>query len=326
MPIPICPLQINERQGMTALPAEHSRPEDEWQHILDLQHGVAHRSDIPREFVRDIERSVIRGTWRRASRDVVVNHNGPLTAEQKLWVVVKAAPRRSALAGRTAIQLSGMKGFESDRIYVTIPCGTSMPRFSDLEPVVHYSRYLDLRDVNPVAQPCRMHPARALLDAAAWADTDRQARAILLAGVQQRLVRPKHLTEALPRRGPCLRRGLIEETIADAEGGIASVPERDFEEIRRQWGLATPARQRVVKRQNGRFYLDVDWEDFKIAAEIDGMPHLTVLNWDADLDRMNEIAIEHRTLLRFTSYAVRHRKSAVGGMLHRALTSRGWRP
>ena len=56
------------------------------------------------------------------------------------------------------------------------------------------------------------------------------------------------------------------------------------------------------------------------------MPHLTVLNWDADLDRMIEIAIEHRTLLRFTSYAVRYRKSAVGGMLHRALTSRGWRP
>jgi hypothetical protein len=326
MPIPICPRQINERQGMTALHAEPTRPEDEWQHNLEQQRGVAHRSDIPPEFVRDVECNVIRGTWQRASRDVVVNHNGPLTSEQKLWVVIKAAPRRSALAGRTATQLSGMKGFESERIYVTVPCGTSMPRLGDVEPVVHYSRYLDLRDINPVAQPYRMRPARALLDAAAWADTDRQARAILLAGVQQRLVRPEHLTEALPRRGPCLRHGLIEETIADAEGGIASVPERDFDEIRRQWGLPTPTRQRVVQRQSGRFFLDVDWEDFEIAAEIDGMPHLTVLNWDADLDRMNEIAIDHRTLLRFTSYAVRHRKSAVGGMLHRALTSRGWRP
>lgn len=311
---------------MTALPAEPTPPEDEWKHVLELQHGVAHRSDIPVEFIRDVERDVIRGTWQRASRDVVVNHNGPLTAEQKLWVVVKAAPRLSALAGRTAIQLSGMKGFESDRIYVTVPCGYSMPRLGDLEPIVHYSRYLDLRDVNPAAEPRRMRPARALLDAAAWADTDRQARAILLAGVQQRLVRPEHLNEALPRRGPCLRHALIEETIADAEGGIASVPERDFDEVRRHWGLPTPTRQRVVKRQSGRFYLDVDWEEFDIAAEIDGMPHLTVSNWDADLDRMNEIAINHRTLLRFTSYAVRHRKSAVGGMLHRALSSRGWRP
>ena len=116
---------------MTALPAEPTHPEDEWQHILELQHGVVHRSDIPPEFVRDVERNVIRGTWQRASRDVVVNHNGPLTAEQKLWVVVMAAPRQSALAGRTAMQLGGMKGFESDRIYVTVPCGTSMPPLSE---------------------------------------------------------------------------------------------------------------------------------------------------------------------------------------------------
>ena len=311
---------------MTALPAEPLLPEEEWQHILELQHGVAHRWDIPAELVRDVQANVTRGIWRRVSRDVIVTHNGPLTTEQRLWVVVKAAPPQSALAGRTALQVSGLKGFESDKVYLTVPCGTSMPRLSGLNPVVHYSRYLDSRDVNLVAKPRRMRQARGLLDAAAWADTDRQARAVLLAGVQQRLLRPDHLTEALPRRGPCLRHALIEETIADAEGGIASVPERDFDEIRRQWGLPVPTRQRVVKRQNGRFYLDVDWEEFKISSEIDGMPHLTVLNWDADLDRMNEIAIDHRTLLRFTSYAVRHRKPTVGNTLVRGLTSRGWRP
>ncbi len=310
---------------MTALPAE-PLPEDEWQLILELQHGVAHRSDIPAEFVRDVEWKLTRGIWRRLSRDVFVNHNGPLTAEQKLWVVIKAAPPGSALAGRTAAQLGGLKGFEPNRVYLTVPCGTSMPQLRGVDPVVHYSRYLDSRDVNPAAKPRRTRQPRALLDAASWADADRQARAILLAGVQQRLVRPDHLTEALPRRGPCLRHALIEETIADAAGGIASVPERDFEEIRRQWGLPTPTRQRVVQRQNGRFYLDVDWEEFNVSSEIDGMPHLTVLSWDADLDRMNEIAIDHRTLLRFTSYAVRHRKPAVGNTLVRALTSRGWCP
>ncbi len=310
---------------MTALPTEPPHDED-WPRVLELQHGVVHRSDIPFDMRRDVEWKLTRGLWQRMSRDVFVNHNGPLTPEQELWVVVKAAPPGSALAGRTAAKLGGLKGFESDRIYVTVPCGTSMPKLRGLKPVTHYSRFLDSRDVSPMVSPRRTRQPRALLDAASWADTDRQARATILAGVQQRLVRPDDLAGALPRRGPCLRHQLIDETIADAAGGIASVPERDFDEIRRQWGLPTPTRQRVLKRPDGRYYLDVDWEDYKISAEIDGMPHMSVLNWDADLDRMNEIAIDHRTLLRFTSYAVRHRKPAVASTLVRAFTSRGWRP
>lgn len=136
---------------------------------------------------------------------------------------------------------------------------------------------------------------------------------------------PQLLEQALPRRGPCLRHALITETIRDASGGITSVPEQEFDAIRRQRGLPAPTRQRAIRRSNGRYYLDVDWDAYALAAEIDGMPHMEVLNWDADLDRMNEIAIDRRTLLRFTSFAVRHRRSSVGDILTRALISRGWR-
>lgn len=311
---------------MTAQPADQpGTVEEAWHQLLAYQHGVVHRSDVPRELLREVTLEIGLGRWQRVSRDVFVNHNGPLTADQQLWVIIKAAPPRSALSGLTAAELGGLRGFEPAIHQVTVPCGTSFPRLSGATADVHYSRFLDNRDVHPLQLPRRTRPQRALLDAAAWATTDMQARAILLAGVQQRIVTPQHLQDALPRRGPCLRHALIVETIEDAEGGIASVPEKQFDTICRMYGLPTPTRQRALQRPTGRYYLDVDWEEYGLAAEVDGLPHMNVLSWDSDLDRMNEIAIQHRTLLRFTAYAVRHRGHDVGRTLTRALISRGWR-
>lgn len=311
---------------MTALPAEQpDRTEEAWRQLLADQHGVVHRTDVPPAHMREVTREVGRGRWRRVSRDVFVNHNGPLTPDQQIRVIIKAAPPRSALSGLTAAQLAGLRGFDPAAHHVTVPCGSSFPRLDGVTADVHYSRFLDSRDVHPLLIPRRTRPQRALVDAAAWAETDTQARSILLAGVQQRMVTPQHLREALPRRGPCFRHALIMETVNDAEGGIASVPEQEFDAIRRQYGLPAPTRQRAIRRPTGRYYLDVDWEEFGLSSEVDGMPHMSILSWDSDLDRMNEIAIQHRTLLRFTSYAVRHRRHDVGQTLTRALLSRGWR-
>lgn len=38
-------------------------------------------------------------------------------------------------------------------------------------------------------------------------------------------------------------------------------------------------------------YLDVEWPEYGAGCEIHGIPHMRVLNWDADLLRANEIAI-----------------------------------
>jgi hypothetical protein len=43
---------------------------------------------------------------------------------------------------------------------------------------------------------------------------------------------------------------LIRQSILDAEGGIHSLPERDFDEIRRTARLPTPSRKRPVKRSD----------------------------------------------------------------------------
>jgi very-short-patch-repair endonuclease len=295
---------------------------DVWQRIVQQQHGIIHRSDVPPDVMRSAMRELRARRWRRVSRDVFVTHNGPLTPTQQLWAALKSAPQGSALSGLTAANLSGLRGFPSPVIQLTQPCGTRAVRFPGV--VVHFSRFLDNVDVHPARVPRQTRIPRSLLDAASFTESDRYARAVLLAGVQQGIASVAQLRETLPRRGPCLRHALISETLDDADGGIQSVPEADFDRIRRRHGLPEPVRQRVIRRTDGRYYLDADWDEYALSAEVDGIPHLDVLNWDADLDRANELAIENRTILRFTSYAVRHNPRGVATVLARALVSRGW--
>jgi hypothetical protein len=74
-------------------------------------------------------------------------------------------------------------------------------------------------DVHPVRRPPRTRTARSLLDAAAWMATEDGARAVLAAGVQQRLIRAEDLAKALAGRPSLPRHALIGATLADIAGG-----------------------------------------------------------------------------------------------------------
>jgi hypothetical protein len=84
---------------------------------------------------------------------------------------------------------------------------------------------------------------------------------------------------------------IIAESVRDAEGGIESLPEREFELIRRRVRLPSPNRQQVLRRSDGRYYLDNDWPAFGVRVEIHGIPHMEVRNWDSDLLRQNDLSI-----------------------------------
>jgi hypothetical protein len=261
--------------------------------------------------------------WHRPVRGVIVLHNGPLTESQRRWVALLAAAPDSALGGLTALTVDGFDGFAVGRPQVVQPMGARRPTYRDVVP--HWSIYLGDADVHPLRRPRRTRPARSLLDEASWTTIERRARALVLAGVQQRIVRPRDLRESLTRRGACRHRGLIVESILDAVGGIQSLPELDFEMIRRRFGLPEPERQAVRRRRDGKCYLDVDWPDFDTACEIHGVPHIRVLQWESDLERANEISIAGPRSLVFSSYAVRHQQPRVGDQLVRMLRRGGWR-
>lgn len=277
--------------------------------------------------VRLFGRSTVRGNlamnrWQRPTRGVVVMHNGPLDDRQREWVAILSCPDGSALAGRTALGWDGFEGFEESSPHVVLPEGSRRPTNSDVVP--HFSTMLDERDVHPLLRPRRTRVARSLVDFASWQSFVRRARAIVLAGIQQRLTSTHYLREALTRRGPCRHRGLIVESILDAAGGIQSLPERDFDDIRAARGLPRPNRQVVLRRSDGKYYLDVAWLEYDTACEIHGIPHLRVTQWDEDLLRSNEVNIAGSRLLVFSSYAIRHEEEVVGNQLERMLRRGGW--
>ena len=263
--------------------------------------------------------------WRRPTRGVVVLHNGPLTPVQEHWVALLSCPPGSVLGGITALGYDGFTGMSPQLPEVVLPEGRRMRSDIPLSP--HWSTELGAVDVHPLRLPPRTRPARSLLDAASWSpfDAERRARAIVLAGVQQRLVRTRDLREALTRRGACRHRALIVESILDAWGGIQSLPELDFEMIRRRCGLPEPSRQAPRRRSDGKYYLDVEWCDYDAASEIHGIPNLRVLQWEYDLERANDITIAGPRLLIFSSYAVRRHQYRVGRQLVGLLRRGGWR-
>ena len=263
--------------------------------------------------------------WQRPVRGVVVRHSGPLGAADEHLVALLSCSPGAALAGLTALQYDGLTGFESDGIDIVLPEGAR--RLDRPGVTYHRSTMLSDADVHPLRTPRRTRPQRSLVDAASWSSwsAERRARAIVLASVQQGLVRPRDLRDALSRRGPCRHRALIVESILDARGGIQSIPELDFEMIRRRFRLPAPIRQSIRRRKDGKCYLDADWPDYDTACEIHGIPHIRVPQWESDLDRANEITIAGPRLLIFSSYAVRRHQKRVGSQLVRMLRRGGWR-
>jgi very-short-patch-repair endonuclease len=271
---------------------------------------------------RTVHRRVGR-LWQAPHRGVVVLHNGPLTQLQRTWAAVLAAPAGSALWGSTAAALDGFRDIVEDvRVHVVLPVGSRRLPIPWVQS--HWSAHLGPADVHPLAEPRRTRIARSLLDLASDARDGRRAAAVLFAGAQQRLVTADMLEEALNRRGHCRHHELILETLADIEGGIHSVPEQDFDRIVRRLGLPQPTRQVIRRRPNGRYYLDVLWEEFGLAVEIDGSHHRSATQWDDDLDRTAVVVAGGLRQIRFSSFAVRRRADRVGDLLMMALQSGGW--
>lgn len=268
-----------------------------------------------------VRHQIARGMWQRPKRGVVVLHNGPLTPEQNDLVALSAAPPGSALAATTALRYDGFDGFTDDRRHVVVPAGARRPPGGD---DIHWSEYLDERDVHPLRRPRRTRPARSLVDLASWCDNDRYARAAIIAGVQQGLVGTRHVREALTRRGTCRRRALIVESVLDAAGGIQSLPERDFDEICAELNFPRRTRQHPVRGPDGRYFLDVHIEQLGLSIEIHGIPHMAVVRWNDDLIRANEIVIRGNRLLIFSSYAIRHERPTVIDQLRRMATHLRW--
>ncbi len=273
----------------------------------------------------DLRRLLRLGRWKRYGQ-VVVCHNGPLTPEQAVWIAVLRSPRGVVLSGTAAAVRRGLTWPSPVRPQLLVPAAGPLPHLQGVD--VARTRSLTSTDVHPTAQPPQLRLPRALIDRASRVDRPEDVRALLCAGVQQRLLRASDLREVVLRLGPVRHRGLLLRTLDDVEGGAHSVRELQFLRVVRRAGLPAPRLQVVRRRVGGRYYLDAAWEEYALHAEVDGLGHLLVAAWGADADRSNELELSgaKECRLRIPGFWLDERPEHVVDQVRRGLRRGGWRP
>ena len=261
--------------------------------------------------------------WQVPYPGVVVMHSGPVSPAQQLWVDLLCCGHGAVLAGVTAATAEGLTGFQVDRPQLLVPQRRQVTDRSDLD--VHSSTRLGSADVHPLKRPKRTRRPRSFVDAASWASTDAEARTILAAGVQQRLVRATDMLLVVDAVPNLRRRRLIKLTLRDIGGGAHSLPELDFAELCRAFDLLLPTRQAVRLDNYGRRrWLDVFWDEFGLVVEIDGLFHMEADQWWSDMWRGNDHAVRLEGVLRYPSFAIRNEPERVAAQIAEALRARGW--
>jgi hypothetical protein len=273
------------------------------------------------------------GRWQRPYRGVLVAHSGRLDPPQDLWVAVLAAGPSAVLAGLAAARDGGLQRVWSRRgnaIDVYVPAARRAPDLLRRLPAempavfVRRTRYLPKQDWQ-LGRPPRTSMERSLVDAAQWAITDQEARTVIAAGCQQRLVLPADILEVVGRMANVRRRALIRRTAHDLAGGPEALSEIDLARLCRRFGLPAPKHQERRRDANGRMrYLDAYWPEWHLHVEIDGAHHMEVTQWEADMRRQNDIWVRGDRILRFSAYQTRSRPAEVAGQIRRALLAAGW--
>lgn len=270
--------------------------------IAAVHAGVAHRSELRDAGLsrHDVASEVDAGRWRRAGRHTVVIGSGEPTGEALLWRAVWETGAGAALDGAAALVAGGLTGFRPEMIDVSLPTDN---RRHSVPGVRRHRRVQPLPVVG--AGPPRVRPEVAVIHAAQWARSDREAALLLCLVLQQRLVTPDTLLTAWRGVTRSQRRQLIEAVVRDVCDGAQSLGELDFAALCRRRGLPTPTRQSVRVLPGGRVYLDVAWDDIGLVVEIDGGHHALALGPVADALRQNEVVLGAERVLRIPVLGLR---------------------
>lgn len=280
------------------------------------RHCIAHR--------------VASGRWQVVGPRVVVVRTGELTFRQRLWVAVLHSGADSALAGLTAAEAHGLRGFASTTLHTVVPHGADATGLHDTRTgtVVRVSQSRRLSDelIHPARSPRRLLLPHAVVEAAAAAPSPERSRLLVIASVQQRLLQAADLRDVVGARRRLRRRADITEAIDDVEGGVHSLPERSWSRAARRYGLPEPVRQARIQRSDGTWYLDADYQPWGVGVEINGTQHLVARQAGSDDHRRNVLGTGGRLVITIGSHTVRHQPGVAVVATAAALLSRAWEP
>lgn len=153
----------------------------------------------------------------------------------------------------------------------------------------------------------------------------RQAAFVLILVAQQGLATPTQLFEAFAMVKRDRRRRFIAGVLADILGGVQSMGELDFARLCRQRDVPEPDRQVRRRLPDGRAYVDVYWDKYRVVVEIEGVQHLLPGITVADSVRQNWLTIDNDTVLRIPVLGLRIAAAQFMDQVESLLRDRGWK-
>lgn len=292
--------------------------------LAGAQLGVVRREQlrdlgITHEHVRS---QVSAQRWTPLGPRVVVLSTGVLTRAQRRAVAVAHAGPCSALAGHTALESLGLRGWDRDAVHVVVPHGRLPPRLAGI--VVHQTRHLTPVDLVRGSWPPCTTAARAAIDAASWERHERAASGLVIASVQQRLTTPDALFDVIDRLEKVRHRELLRAMTLEAARGADARSEVDVTRVLRSVGLPEPRRQCVIETPDGprRVDLTVDLPDGRtLVVEIDGIHHADSRVREADAVKDAALVAAGYVVLRIPVSLLRRDPALVRAQL-RAIAAR----
>ena len=259
--------------------------------VADDQCGVAHRRQLAECGVSPAKlRWKLGRTWRQILPGVVLLSSGLPTIEQRQVAALLYAGPRSWLAGPTALRLHGVTPpDETRRLHVLVPT----PRRSrDMSWVSVRRTGLDQERVMERGPLRWSSLPRALVDAAAAADNDDTARAMIIEAVQRRLVRLDDVAHWIEVRRPNGRRRL-REALGEAAIGAWSVPEADLARLLTTSRLLPPvwANPQLKNVDGNRLTTPDQWlDEVGMAVMVQSQRfHAGVLHWEATVESCDDL-------------------------------------
>ncbi|WP_375484653.1 hypothetical protein [uncultured Jatrophihabitans sp.] len=259
------------------------------------------------------------GRWQRIGR-AILRYNGPPTPVDLRSAALITLGPRALLTSFTGLEEAGLTGWERTPVHVLVPRGARIRRPRNLPLRIHYT------DDWPRSTPARRdRVGHCAVLAASSFGAARPACGVLAATVQQRLIRPADLADAVAAASRTRHRRALLAAAHDIAQGAQALSEIDLAQLCRRAGLPEPTRQAIRREPSGRRrYLDAEWQSRhgrRVVAEVDGALHLIAGRWWDDQLRQNELVIAGDAVLRFPTVVVRTEQHVVVDQLRRALAS-----
>jgi hypothetical protein len=267
-----------------------------------------------------------RGTWQRALPGVAIAHSGGTTERERAWAAVLHGGTGAALSGDAALRLLGVTAATGKDLDIVVPrdrrvTGGRLRDGQGHAVVVHRVHRPD-RWVREMRTLPVVTAHAAVLHAAAWARSDREAEWRVAASVQTRVTAVPLLRQTLTEMPRLRRHALLVAVLDDVELGAHAGSELQFLRFFREHGLPRPDELQVRVRAASRLhYLDARYRRQKVTVEVDGAHHREVAAWEADTLRTLRVvaSLPGERLVRLTPGLLRHDGPEVAALLRTIL-------